>query len=75
VASIGERPTFGINAPNFEVHLFDFDGDLYGAELSAGLVSYLRGEERFEGAEALIDQMNRDSELARARLANSTVPG
>ncbi len=75
VASIGERPTFGVNAPNFEVHLFDFDGDLYGAELSAGLVSYLRGEERFEGAEALIDQMDRDSELARARLANSTVPG
>ena len=74
VASIGERPTFGDNAPNFEVHLFDFNGDLYGTELSAGLVSYLRGEERFDSAGALIDQMDRDSVLARARLAGATVP-
>ena len=33
VASIGERPTFGVNAPNFEVHLFDFAGDIYGARI------------------------------------------
>ncbi|HUS52666.1 MAG TPA: bifunctional riboflavin kinase/FAD synthetase [Thermohalobaculum sp.] len=68
VASIGERPTFGINAPNFEVHLFDFDGDLYGAQISAGLVAYLRGEERFDNIEALIVQMGQDASLARARL-------
>jgi riboflavin kinase/FMN adenylyltransferase len=74
VASIGERPTFGINAPNFEVHLFDFDGDLYGTEISAGLVSYLRGEERFDSAEALIAQMDRDSTLARTRLAHAQIP-
>lgn len=74
VASIGERPTFGVNAPNFEVHLFDFDGDLYGTEISAGLVSYLRGEERFDSAEALIAQMDRDSALARARLAHARIP-
>jgi riboflavin kinase/FMN adenylyltransferase len=75
VASIGERPTFGVNAPNFEVHLFDFDGDLYGAEISAGLVSYLRGEERFDSAEALIAQMDSDSALARIRLAEAHIPG
>jgi riboflavin kinase/FMN adenylyltransferase len=74
VASIGERPTFGVNAPNFEVHLFDFDGDLYGTEISAGLVSYLRGEERFDSADALIAQMDRDSALARTRLAHARVP-
>jgi riboflavin kinase/FMN adenylyltransferase len=74
VASIGERPTFGVNAPNFEVHLFDFDGDLYGTEISAGLVSYLRGEERFDSAEALTAQMDRDSALARARLAHARIP-
>jgi len=74
VASIGERPTFGVNAPNFEVHLFDFDGDLYGAEISAGLVSYLRGEERFDSAEALIARMDRDSALARTRLARAGIP-
>jgi riboflavin kinase/FMN adenylyltransferase len=75
VASIGERPTFGVNAPNFEVHLFDFDGDLYGAKISAGLVSYLRGEEGFDGVEALIAQMDRDSVLARERLARAQLPG
>ena len=74
VASIGERPTFGVNTPNFEVHLFDFDGDLYGTEISAGLVSYLRGEERFDSAEALIAQMDRDAGLARTRLAQAGIP-
>jgi riboflavin kinase/FMN adenylyltransferase len=74
VASIGKRPTFGTNAPNFEVHLFDFDGDLYGAQISAGLVDYLRGEERFDTVEALIAQMDRDAALARSRLAHARVP-
>lgn len=69
VASIGERPTFGINAPNFEVHLFDFKGDLYGTEIAVDLVSYLRSEEKFEGVEALITQMDRDSAQARAVLS------
>lgn len=75
VASAGERPTFGINAPNFEVHLFDFDGDLYGAELSAGLVAFLRDEVRFESVDALIAQMDRDAAEARSILASAPVPG
>jgi riboflavin kinase / FMN adenylyltransferase len=74
VASIGERPTFGVNRPNFEVHLFDFAGDLYGAEISAGLVSRLRGEERFDTGKALIAQMDRDSAEARAVLSTATLP-
>ncbi|MGF1552214.1 MAG: bifunctional riboflavin kinase/FAD synthetase [Paracoccaceae bacterium] len=69
VASIGERPTFGVNAPNFEVHLFDFAGDLYGAAISVGLVAFLRGEIAYPGAEALIAQMDRDSLDARRALA------
>ncbi|MEM8793428.1 MAG: bifunctional riboflavin kinase/FAD synthetase [Pseudomonadota bacterium] len=74
VASIGERPTFGVNAPNFEVHLFDFKGDLYGSEITAALVARLRGEERFETAEALIAQMDKDSDAARRVLENPAVP-
>lgn len=74
VASIGERPTFGRNRPNFEVHLFDFAGDLYGAAISAGLVERLRGEERFESAEALVARMDRDSTEARAVLATAALP-
>lgn len=75
VASIGVRPTFGENAPNFEVHLFDFDGDLYGADMACGLLSFLRPEARFDSAEALVAQMHRDAELARHRLAHARIPG
>jgi riboflavin kinase/FMN adenylyltransferase len=74
VASIGERPTFGVNAPNFEVHLFDFAGDLYGAGISVALIAHLRGEERFESAEALVEQMDRDSADARRALARAGRP-
>lgn len=69
VASLGVRPMFGRNAPNFEVHLFDFAGDLYGARISAALVAWLRPELTFDGLPALIAQMDADSREARARLA------
>lgn len=69
VASIGVRPTFGDNRPNLEVHLFDFAGDLYGAELSVALVAFQRPELRFDGIGALVGQMEADAEKARARLA------
>lgn len=68
-ASIGVRPTFGIHAPNLEVHLFDFSGDLYGAEISVALVSFIRGEERFDDVDALIARMHEDCAEARRRLA------
>ncbi len=74
VASIGERPTFGVNAPNFEVHLFDFVGDLYGAQISAGLVAWLRGEEKFDDIDTLVAQMDRDSDRAREQLAAARLP-
>ena len=59
-ASLGTRPTFGENVPNLEVFIFDFDGDLYGAELSVALVDYIRPELKFDGIEQLIAQMNDD---------------
>ncbi|NCO87560.1 MAG: bifunctional riboflavin kinase/FAD synthetase [Rhodobacterales bacterium] len=64
-ASIGVRPMFGINQPNCETYLFDFNGDLYGATLSVALVEYLRPEARFDSLPALITQM--DADCARAR--------
>ncbi|MET1413945.1 bifunctional riboflavin kinase/FAD synthetase [Roseibium sp. HPY-6] len=70
VASYGRRPTFDSGAVVFEVFLFDFTGDLYGQSLRVHLVSHLRGEEKFESAEALIAQMDRDSEEARAALGS-----
>jgi riboflavin kinase/FMN adenylyltransferase len=67
-ASLGTRPMFGENRPNLETYLFDFSGDLYGATLSVGLVDYLRGEEKFDSLDALIDQMNADCARARTIL-------
>ncbi|MBR9838884.1 MAG: bifunctional riboflavin kinase/FAD synthetase [Rhodobacteraceae bacterium] len=64
-ASLGVRPMFGENTPNLETFIFDFKGDLYGATLSVGLVEYLRPEQKFDGLDALITQM--DADCARAR--------
>jgi riboflavin kinase/FMN adenylyltransferase len=70
VASAGVRPMFGKNHPNIETHLFDFAGDLYGAELSVALVAYLRPEAKFDSIDALVTQMDADSAQARAILAS-----
>jgi riboflavin kinase/FMN adenylyltransferase len=69
VASLGVRPTFGENRPNLEVFLFDFDGDLYDAEISVALVAFQRPEEKYNSLDALIVQMQADAAEARARLA------
>ncbi len=69
-ASIGVRPTFGVNQPNCETFIFDFKGDLYGAHVSVALVEYLRPELKFEALENLIAQMDQDCITARDILAN-----
>jgi riboflavin kinase/FMN adenylyltransferase len=69
VASLGVRPMFGENKANLETFIFDFKGDLYGKHISVALVEYLRGEEKFDGLDALIAQMDADSAQARAILA------
>jgi riboflavin kinase/FMN adenylyltransferase len=70
VVSLGVRPTFGAGARTFEIHLFDFDGDLYGARLRVGLIRRQRGERRFADAQALVEQMNRDALRAREILGH-----
>ncbi|MEM8753591.1 MAG: riboflavin kinase, partial [Pseudomonadota bacterium] len=69
VASLGVRPMFGENRPNLETYVFDFEGDLYGARLSVGLVRFQRAEEKFDGVDALVEQMKRDEAEARRILA------
>lgn len=64
-ANLGTRPMFGENCPNLETFLFDFDGDLYGQHLSIAFVDWLRGEEKFDGLDALISQMKADCDQAR----------
>ena len=73
VASFGRRPTFDNGAPLLEVFLFDFKGDLYGAMLDVAFIGFIREELKFDGADALVRQMNDDS--ARARAALAAAPG
>lgn len=68
-ASIGLRPTFGVNIANLEVFIFDFTGDLYGATISVALVEFQRPEEKFDSLEALIEQMDADCIESRKILA------
>lgn len=69
VASFGRRPTFDNGAPLFEIWLMDFAGDLYGKTLTVECVQRQRGELKFDGVEALIEQMHKDAAEARAILA------
>jgi riboflavin kinase/FMN adenylyltransferase len=71
-ASLGVRPTFGVNKPNLETFLFDFSGDIYGASVSVALVAYQRPEEKFDNLEDLIKQMNIDCFEAREILEKAT---
>lgn len=64
VANIGERPTFGAGF-SVEVHLHDFDGDLYGERLRVHLVERIRPEMKFDGIEALVARIRADIETAR----------
>ena len=68
-ASLGIRPTFGVNHPNLETFLFDFTGDLYGAHVSVALVAYQRPEEKYDDIDALIRQMKADCFEAREILS------
>ena len=74
VANLGSRPTFhgseagAAGQPVLEVHLLDFDGDLYGRELEVAFRQWLRPEQRFADVEALRAQIARDVEAARAAL-------
>ncbi len=64
--SIGLRPTFQTGrGVLIEAFVLDFDGDLYGQEISLTFVERLRGEERFDGIEALVEQMQRDVDATR----------
>jgi riboflavin kinase/FMN adenylyltransferase len=69
VANLGIRPMFETAEPLLEVHLFDFDGDLYGRHMRVALIDYLRPEMRFESLDALKRQMAEDSRRARVTLA------
>jgi riboflavin kinase/FMN adenylyltransferase len=70
--NVGVRPTFDTGRGLLvEAYLLDFDGDLYGQTLRIAFAKRLRGERRFDSADALVRQMERDVEDARAMLATT----
>ncbi len=67
---LGPRPTFPGALPSIELHLLDFDGNLYGEELRVDFVERIRDVRPFGSVEALVDQMRADVARARVILAH-----
>jgi riboflavin kinase/FMN adenylyltransferase len=69
VANIGTRPTVDGTRSLLEVHLFDFDADIYGKYVNVEFVHKLRDERQFDSFEALRKQIDMDADDARAFFA------
>jgi riboflavin kinase/FMN adenylyltransferase len=70
VASFGRRPTVEEDGvPLLETYVFDYAGDLYGETCAVSFFGFLRGEEKFDGLDALTIQIRRDEAEARALLS------
>jgi riboflavin kinase / FMN adenylyltransferase len=72
VANIGTCPTFDNQELSLEVHLLDFNGDLYGERLQVDFVTRLREERRFRSIDELAAQIRADADAARQELAESS---
>jgi riboflavin kinase/FMN adenylyltransferase len=64
--NIGVRPTVDGTIRTIEAHLFDFDKEIYGEDLNLELLHYLRPEQKFEGLDMLVKQINIDKENSLA---------
>ena len=66
VASLGKRPTFYQGQkPLLEVHIFNFNKDIYGSYIDVDFISKIRNEIKFNSADELIDQMHKDARDAK----------
>ena len=70
VASVGTRPTFNGTKPLLEVHIFDFQQDIYGEYIHVDFIARLRGQVKYDEVEELVAQMHRDADNARSILAS-----
>lgn len=67
--NVGIRPTVNLGEERrVEVHLFDFNGDLYGQKLRIEIMAFIRGERKFESLDALKDRLSQDRVAAREML-------
>ena len=68
VASVGSRPTFDGTKPILEVHIFDFDRDIYGEYIHVDFIAWLRAQVKFDVVEDLVAQMDVDADNAKSAL-------
>jgi riboflavin kinase/FMN adenylyltransferase len=69
VASVGTRPTFDGTKPLLEVHIFDFDEEIYGEYIHVDFIARLRDQIKYDDISELVAQMHRDADNARSLLA------
>jgi riboflavin kinase/FMN adenylyltransferase len=63
MANIGKNPTFGdVKEARLEVNIFDFEGNLYGKEITVAFYQRIRGEVKFASVDELIEQLKKDKE-------------
>jgi len=72
---IGPRPTFRGSPPTIELHLFDFDDDLYGEQIRVEFIRFIRDVRPFSSASALVDQLKLDVDAAREALVDEEPMG
>jgi riboflavin kinase/FMN adenylyltransferase len=71
VMNIGYNPTFSDKALSVEVHIFDFDEDIYGRNLQVLFIDRIREEMKFDSPDALVAQIRRDVQQARGILSRT----
>ena len=74
VANVGTRPTVDGTRSLLEVHLFDFDQDIYGAHVDVDFLWKIREEQKFESFDALKQQILKDSDRAKKFFNNRAMP-
>ena len=70
--TLGVRPTVARGLPErtLEIHLLDFNGDIYGQDIEVRFDRFLRPEMKFAGVDALREQIRKDVDTARTLAAN-----
>ncbi len=71
ITNIGYRPTFGHNGLLIETHIFDFNEDIYKKRMKVEFVDRVRDEQKFNGPEALVEQIKRDVERVKEILSSN----
>ena len=67
VLNIGITPHFGVNKPKLEIHVFNFDQNLYGEEIKVTPIHFIRKERKFDDLEGLVKQIKNDYDLAKRK--------